>query len=589
MKKIFIKSCLLVLITISFSQLSAQQNNNRKWWKEAVVYQIYPRSFKDSDGDGVGDLKGIISRLDYIKSLGVDVVWLNPIYSSPNDDNGYDISDYQNIMKEFGTMKDFDAMLKGMHERKIKLVMDLVVNHSSDEHRWFQESRKSRSNPYRNYYHWWNAERGKPAPRVSFFDVNGDAWKYDSATNAYYLHYFSRKQPDLNWENPKLREEIFSMMKFWFNKGVDGFRMDVIPFISKDTAYPVITQKELNEKWHGDWAYYYGHGPHVHQYLQQMNREVLSRYDVMTVAEGAGLTADDALSYVDPDRHELNMMYHFEGVSLGYLPGKFKQMDPKGYSLIEFKKIYSKWDSVFANKGWGTIYLGNHDQPRMLTRWGNDAPQYREASSKLLTTFLLSMRATPYYFSGDELGMSNIKFDNINDYRDIETLNMYQKIKNEGGDLQYFLNGQKISARDNGRTPFQWDSSANAGFTRGTPWLKVNPNYKTVNVAAEEKNPNSTLNYFRRMIRLRKALPELVYGSYALVDRDNEKVYAYTRTLNHSKVLVILNFSKEEVLFNVPASAGKIQTVLINNLNSVTITSNQVKLQPYQAVIARIK
>ena len=587
---VFLKYFIVMILTSAIAPKvsKAQNNNNRKWWKEAVVYQIYPRSFKDTDGDGVGDLKGVISKLDYIKSLGIDVIWLNPIFGSPNDDNGYDISDYQGIMKEFGTMKDFDALLKGMHERKIKMVLDLVVNHSSDEHKWFRESKKSRTNPYRNYYHWWDAEKGKPAPRVSFFDVNGDAWKYDTATNSYYLHYFSKKQPDLNWENPKLRQEIFSMMKFWFNKGVDGFRIDVIPFISKDTTFPVITKDIMNEKYHGAWDYFYGHGPHVHDYLKQMNKEVLSKYDVMTVAEGAGTDTDDALLFVGEDRKELNMLYHFEGVSLGYLPGQFKQMDPKGYSLIEFKKIYSKWDSVFATKGWGTIYLGNHDQPRMVTRWGNDAPKYHEASSKMLTTFLLTMRATPYYYSGDELGMSNIKFDNIEDYRDIETLNYYKKLQNENGDLDYFLNGQKISARDNGRTPFQWDDSKNAGFTNGTPWLKVNPNYKKLNAASQEKDPNSTLNYFRKMVKLRKALPELVYGKYELIDKDNEKIYAYTRTLNGKKVLVLLNFSTSKSKFEIPKKAVSLN-VLMNNVASLSVKNNTVTMEPYQALIIRLQ
>ena len=455
--------------------------NDRKWWKEAVVYQIYPRSFKDSNGDGIGDLRGITSELDYIKRLGIDVIWLNPIYGSPNDDNGYDISDYCSIMKEFGTMQDFDDMLKGMHARGLKLVMDLVVNHSSDEHEWFKQSRSSRDNPYRQYYHWWAAEKGKPAHRWSFFDVNGDAWKFDEKTNSYYLHYFSQKQPDLNWENPKLREEIFSMMRFWFDKGIDGFRMDVIPFISKDTTFP-----PLPPEYHGDYVRYYANGPHTHEYLQAMNEEVLSKYDSMSVAEGIGVTTEDALKYVDADRHELNMAYHFEGVGLGILPNSHKIPDPKGYSLVDFKNIYSKWDAVFADKGWGTIYLGNHDQPRMTTRWGNDSPQWRELSSKMLTTFLLTMRATPYYYGGDELGMTNIKFDKIEDYRDIESLNWY-KLEKSSGDVQRFIEAQKITARDNGRTPFQWDASSNAGFTTGTPWLKVNPNYTTVNVAAEDK------------------------------------------------------------------------------------------------------
>ena len=570
-------------------ETSGQNNNSKKWWKEAIVYQIYPRSFKDTDGDGVGDLKGIIAKLDYLQSLGIDVIWLNPMFSSPNDDNGYDISDYEGIMKEFGTMKDFDALLKGMHDRKIKMVLDLVVNHSSDEHKWFQESRKSRANPYRDYYHWWPAEKGKPAPRASFFDVNGDAWKFDELTNSYYLHYFSVKQPDLNWENPKLRQEIYKMMDFWFKKGVDGFRMDVIPFISKDTTFPIITKKELDEKYKGDWGHFYGHGPFVHAYLKEMYKEVLSKYDIMTVAEGAGTDANDAALYVGEDRKELNMLYHFDGVSLGYLPNEFKQMNPKGYELPEFKKIYSRWDSVFATNGWGTIYLGNHDQPRMLTRWGNDAPEYRDASSKLLTTFLMSMRATPYYYAGDEIGMNNIKFEKLEDYRDIETINYHKKLISEKGDVSRFLRGQKISARDNGRTPFQWDDKKHGGFTDGQPWIKVNSNFKSINVAAQEKDKNSILNYFRKMVALRKQQPVLVYGKYELLDEANKNVYAYTRVLNKDKVLVLLNFSKEKTKFNVPVAAGKMGKVMINNLSGISLSGNNITLEPYQALIVKLK
>ncbi|NTV83461.1 MAG: alpha-glucosidase [Bacteroidales bacterium] len=534
---------LIMLMMISSCQMPANNSNinsnipDRAWWKEAVVYQIYPRSFKDSDGDGIGDLKGIISKLDYIKSLGIDVVWLNPVYASPNDDNGYDISDYQDIMKEFGTMEDFDNLLKGMHDRGLKLVMDLVVNHCSSEHEWFRQARSSRDNPYREYFHWWPAEKGKPAKRYSFFDVNNDAWKYDSLTDSYYLHYFSVKQPDLNWENPKVREEIFNMMRFWFDKGVDGFRMDVIPFISKDTTFP-----ELPAEFNGDMIRYYANGPHLHEYLQEMNREVLSKYDIMTVAEGAGVTYREALDFVDPDRHELNMAYHFDGMNIGYLPGQFKVMNPEGYSLAEFKKVYSLWDSVFAEKGWGTIYLGNHDQPRMVTRWGNDSPEYRELSSKMLSTFLLTMGGTPYYYFGDELGMKNIKFDHIEDYRDIESINMFQQVLNNNGDTKAFIEAQKISARDNGRTPFQWDASPNAGFTAGIPWLKVNPDYTSVNAEAQENDPNSVLNYFRKLVGLRKQYLTLVYGKYELLDKDNPDVYSYRRSLNNESILVMLNF-----------------------------------------------
>jgi oligo-1,6-glucosidase len=460
-----------------------------------------------------------------------------------------------------------------------------VANHSSDEHNWFKESRKSRNNPYRNYYHWWPAEKGRPAPRFSFFDVEGSAWKYDTATNAYFLHYFSGKQPDLNWETPAVRHEIFSMMDFWFKKGVDGFRMDVIPFISKDTTYPV-----LPASYNGDFVAWYANGPHLHQYLQEMNKEVLSKYDVMTVAEGIGVTPATAHDFVDEDREELDMLYHFEGMGLGYLPGQFKQMDPNGYSLVQFKAIYSKWDSVFAEKGWGTVYLGNHDQPRMVTRWGNDAPEFREPSSKMLTTFLLSMRATPYYYFGDELGMNNIRFNSIEEYKDIESLNMYRKIKNEGGDLQHFLEGQKISARDNGRTPFQWDSSPNAGFTTGTPWLKVNPGYKTVNVAVEEADPQSVLNYFKKMVALRKNNPVLVYGKYELLNPEHPTLYTYTRTLGEQQVLVVLNFSKEPGSIDLPATMmGKQFEILVNNYGTdVKAVNGNISLRPYEALIVRI-
>jgi len=541
---------------------------DRKWWKEATVYQIYPRSFKDSDGDGVGDLKGIISKLDYIKSLGVDVIWLNPIYSSPNDDNGYDVSDYRNIMKDFGTMEDFDALLKGMHERGLKLVMDLVVNHSSDEHEWFKQSRSSRTNPYRNYYHWWDAERGILAYRYSLFDVNHDAWKYDSLSNSYYLHYFSRKQPDLNWENPKLRKEIYGIMKFWADKGIDGFRLDAFQFAAKDTtfpAFPVGFEK--------NFVQYYAMGPHLHDYLQEMNNEVLSKYDVMSVAEGAGNTFEDAHDLVDADRHELNMAYAFEGVDIAN--------DPKGYSLLHFKEVFSKWDSVFAEKGWLSIFLANHDQARMVTRFGNDSPEFRDISSKMLTTFILTMRGTPYYYNGDELGMTNIRFDKIEDYRDMSTLNEYQYQKNSGGDLQQFMEKIKFSCRDNGRTPFQWDSSSNAGFTSGTPWIKVNFNYKTLNQAAQENDANSCLNYFRKVQKLRKENEVLIYGKYTLLDKDNPDIFAYTRELNGKKFLVLLNFKNKTTTVKTGIALSKAK-VLINNYTTV---STDGTLKPYEAVI----
>ncbi len=549
----------------------------KKWWKEAVVYQIYPRSFKDSNGDGIGDLRGIIEKLDYIKSLGVDVVWLNPIFKSPNDDNGYDVSDYRDIMDDFGTMADFDAMLEGFHERGIKLVLDLVANHSSDEHFWFQESRKSRDNPYRDYYHWWNAEDGAPPKRWSFFDVEANAWKYDEATNAFYLHIFSVKQPDLNWENPKLRREIYDAVKFWFDKGVDGFRMDVITFISKDLPF-----KELPAKYDGNFVQYYAEGPKLHEYLQEFNREVLSKYDIMTVAEGPGTTVENILDFVDEDRRELNMSYHFEISNLGHKDLAKKLMSPDGWSFKEFKNIFVKWDEVFKNKGWGTIYLGNHDFPRMVSRWGNDSPNWREVSSKMLTTFLLTMRGTIYYYFGDELGMTNIRFDNIEDYRDIMTINLHKLISSEGGDLNEFMDSQKIIGRDNGRTPFQWDASENAGFTTGKPWLKINPNYTEINVETEEKDENSPLNYFRRMVKFRKENKVLIYGDSEYFDLENENVFAYKRESEGKKFLVLINFKETEATANVPFDL-KSAKYLFGNFGNFDGT-----LKPYQAAILEI-
>ena len=589
LKTLFLTAMGCLLSTTSILAQTTSKPTDKTWWKEAVVYQIYPRSFQDSNGDGVGDLKGIISKLDYIKSLGVDVIWLNPIFESPNADNGYDISNYRGIMKEFGTMADFDSLLKGMHERGLKLLLDLVVNHSSDEHEWFKQSRSSRTNPYRDYYHWWPAEKGKPAFRPGAFEADGSGWRYDSLTNAYYLHYFNFKQPDLNWENPKVRAEVFDMMKFWLDKGIDGFRMDVIPFISKDVTFPIITQKDLDEKYNGDWSQYMGNGPFLHQYLKEMNAQVLSKYNCMSVAEGAGVTSKTAHNFVDADRKELNMLYHFEGMGHGLVPGKFRTPDPKGYDLVGFKKIYSKWDSVFATKGWGTIYLGNHDQPRMVTRWGNDAPAYRELSSKMLTTFLLSMRATPYYYFGDELGMTNIKFDSISQYRDIETLAMYQMTKNKGGDLADFLEGQKMGARDNGRTPFQWNNEENAGFTVGTPWIKINDNSKTVNAAVEEKDPKSCLNYFRKMVQLRKNNKTLVYGKYTLLDKNNPKIYAYTRGAGADKILVLLNFSRNVVDWKITNQLKISDKILINNYPQLKKNATVVTLNAYQAVCVQLK
>jgi len=570
MKKRLLALCML-FPGLFAQKIIAQDHTQKAWWKEAVVYQIYPRSFKDSDGDGIGDLKGIISKLDYIKSLGVDVIWLNPIYSSPNDDNGYDISDYRNIMKEFGTMEDFDVLLKGMHDRGIKLVMDLVVNHSSDEHEWFKQSRSSRTSPYRNYYHWWNAEKGTPPFRYSQFDVNHNAWRYDSLTNAYYLHFFSIKQPDLNWENPALRKEVYDIMKFWVNKGIDGFRMDAFQFVCKDTSFPAFPKG-----YEKDFIKYHAMVPPIHSYLQEMYREVYGKYNLMSVAEGAGRSFKDAHDLVDEDRHELDMAYAFEAVDLA---------KREGYSILQLKEVFSKWDSAFAQKGWLSIYLANHDQARLVSRFGNDSPAFRELSSKMLTTFILTMRGTPYYYNGDELGMTNIGFTRIDDYKDVQTKNEYKYQKSIGGDMQKFMADIQFGSRDNGRTPFQWDTSKNAGFSNGEPWLMVNPNYTIINAAAEEKDPNSCLNYFRKTILLRKQNKVLVYGKYEIIDRNNPKVYAYTRELNGKKLLIALNFTKENASFSTNIDLHKAKILLGNYVNS----SIDKRLKPYEAIVYEIQ
>lgn len=576
---------LILAAVVFFSCKSGKEKNgnkevsiDRKWWKEATVYQIYPRSFKDSDGDGVGDLKGIISKLDYIKSLGIDAVWLNPVFESPNKDNGYDISDYQNIMKQFGTMNDFDTLLKGFHDRGIKVMMDMVLNHCSDQHQWFQEAKKSRTSPYYNYFHWWPAEKGEPPYRWSIFDEKAYGWEFNKATNSYYLHYFADFQPDLNWENPQLRQDIYKMMRFWCDKGVDGFRMDALAFISKDTTWPA-----LPEEYKGNWGLYYASGPHLHEYIQEMNREVLSKYNVATVAEAMGDVAR-VKKFVDEDRQELNMAYHFEAIDFGYIPGEYKMPDPKGYDLVQWKNVYAKWDSAFIDKGWGTMYLANHDQPRMVTRWGNDEPAFREYSSKMLTTFILSMRATPYYYFGDEIGMSNIRFDKVEQYNDVELLTNYAQLKAKGGDLKRFLEGMKISSRDNGRTPMQWDTTVNAGFSSGKPWLPVNTNYNTINTTAQEKEANSCLNYFRKMIKLRKDNEVLIYGKFTIIDKENKEVFAYTRELGGKKFLVLLNFTNKNATVRTGFDISK-AAVLIDNYPAA---SSDGTLKPYEAVIYQL-
>lgn len=586
MKNNFIKITLIIILLLSVNMSKSQvvvANNSpeidKKWWKEAVIYQIYPRSFKDSDGDGIGDLKGIISKLDYLKSLGIDAIWLSPIYESPNDDNGYDISDYRDIMKDFGTMQDFDLLLKGMHDRGIKLIMDLVVNHSSDEHEWFKQARSSRDNKYRNYYYWWPAEKGTPPYRWSWFDVNSNAWKYDATTDSYYLHYFSAKQPDLNWNNPEVRTEIYDMMKYWLDKGIDGFRLDAFQFSSKDPSFPELPKEIIGHP--VEIIKFYGNGPHLHDYLQEMNREVLSKYpNAMTVAEGAGDSPKAAMKFVDPERKELNIAYHFESVDIG------KHINDFG--LVKYKSIFSRYDQEFKDKGWLSIFMANHDQPRMVSKFGNDTPEFRELSSKMLTTFVMTMRGTTFYYNGDELGMSNIRFDNIDDYNDVDTRNAYFGLKQKGGNLAAFLEDKKQTSRENSRTPIQWNAGENAGFTTGKPWLKVNENHRFLNAEVQEKDTNSVLNYFRKIVKLRKENPVLVYGKYTLLDSENPNVYSYTRELDGKKLLIALNFSENNATYEPGFSLEKSKIISSNYSELFVDNKNNTILRPYEAMIIEI-
>ena len=556
--------------------MTKNSQQERNWWKEGVIYQIYPRSFKDTSGNGVGDLQGIIQKLDYIESLGVTMVWLNPIYESPNDDNGYDISDYRAIMKEFGSMEDFDELLEGLHKRGMKFIMDVVVNHSSDEHEWFQQSRSSRDNPYRDYYHWWPAEKGKPNHRWSFFDENSDAWKYDKQTDAYYLHYFSQKQPDLNWENPKVRQEVYDIMKFWAEKGVDGFRLDAFQYVSKDITFPPFPEGyDINIP---NVIKYHGMGPHIHTYLKEMYEQVLSKYDVFAVSEGVGSTLEDAHNLVDEDRKELQMAYHFEATDMVTTLEKC--------TLAQFKESFTKWDTSFAEKGWISIYLSNHDQSRFVNRYGSDKPAFKDYSAKMLNTFILSMRGTPYTYYGDELGMTNIGFTKIEQYKDIAAINGYKKAATDGEDLDHYLKKLNLLSRDNGRTPMQWDDTNNAGFSSETPWLPVHENHTTVNVANQQNDHNSVLNHFRKMVALRKDNLLLVYGEYEIIQEEHPTIYAYSRTLDDEQMKILLNFSELTSKINL-SNLVQIKEVLINNYNELLIDKNTITLQPYQAVVLK--
>lgn len=545
----------------------------KKWWKECVVYQIYPRSFKDSNGDGIGDLKGIIEKLDYLNYLGIDVIWLSPVYKSPNDDNGYDISDYQNIMDEFGTMKDFDELLRECHKRNIKIMMDLVVNHTSDEHSWFMESKKSKNNEYRDYYVWKEGINGQP-PNNWGSVFSGPAWQYDEETQMYYLHLFSKKQPYLNWENPKLRNEIYSMMKWWLDKGVDGFRMDVINFISKDQNFP-------NGE-NGDFGPYAMNGPRIHEFLKEMKQMVLKEKDLITVGEMPGVTVEQGNLYTGKDRDELNMVFQFEHMDIGN--GEFGKWHKNSFKLTELKRIMTKWQKGLENNGWNSLYWNNHDQPRVVSRFGDDK-KYWNKSAKMLATCLHMMQGTPYIYQGEEIGMTNVAFEKLSDYKDIEILNAYEDlVVKKGRSHEEMMQGIYDRGRDNARTPMQWNDSENGGFTLGTPWIKVNPNYKSINVEEEINNEDSILNYYKKLIKIRKDNEIVVYGKYDLLLEESEEIYSYMRTLNNERLLVICSFSKEETTFNLPSEVEyNSKKLLIGNYDvCIDEQLENIKLRPYE-------
>ena len=544
----------------------------KAWWKEAVIYQIYPRSFADSNGDGIGDLNGITAHLDYLETLGIDVIWLSPVYKSPNDDNGYDISDYRDIMDDFGTMEDFDRLLAEAHRHHIRIVMDLVVNHTSDEHAWFIESRSSRENPHRDYYIWKEPKDGKePNNWGAWF--GGSAWELDEHTGMYYLHCFSRKQPDLNWENPKVRDEVFDMMNWWCEKGIDGFRMDVISMISKDPSFP---DGPVEDGLYGSLAPYVCNGPHVHEYLQEMNRRVLSHYDLLTVGEAAGVTIEEAQKYANNDGTELGMVFQFEHVELVKGPiGKWSDQKPK---LRDFRRVMNKWQYELEGKAWNSLFLDNHDQPRVVSRFANDSEQYRVVSAKMIATCLHMLKGTPYVYQGEELGMTNAYFDRLEDYRDIESINAFHQYVDSGlvtaEDMMRYL---KEISRDNARTPMQWDDSRNAGFTTGSPWINVNPNYPKINAQAAVADPDSVFHYYQELIRLRHTLPVIVYGKFEGLLEDSETIYAYRRLLDGQVLTVACNFTDQEQACDLCEDPAARE--LISNYK----THKAGTLQPYEA------
>ena len=540
----------------------------RKWWHSSVVYQIYPRSFNDSNGDGIGDINGIREKLDYLKELGIDVIWLSPVYKSPNDDNGYDISDYCDIMDEFGTMDDMEKLLKEANEKGIKILMDLVVNHTSDEHKWFIEAKKSKDNKFRDYYIWRDPVNGhEPNNLGSCF--SGSAWQYDESTDQYYLHLFSKKQPDLNWENENVRNEVYKMMNFWIDKGIGGFRMDVIDLIGK-VPDEMIT----------------GNGPKLHDYLQEMNKAALEGHDLLTVGETWGATPEIAKLYSNPKRKELSMVFQFEHIGLDQIEGKEK-WDVKPLDLLDLKKVLSKWQTELEGEGWNSLFWNNHDLPRIVSRWGNDR-EYRVESAKMLATLLHGMKGTPYIYQGEELGMTNVRFEDINEYNDIETLNMYKDRISKGYSHDEIMASIYAKGRDNARTPMQWDSTENAGFTTGKPWLKVNKNYKFINAEDCLQDKDSIFYHYKKLIDIRKHNDTIIYGNYKLLLPEDKNVFAYSRELNGDKIVVVCNFYNKEVNLNFNEDFNNVE-ILLSNYKDSSILMKDLKLRPYEAIMYRVK
>lgn len=551
----------------------------KRWWKESVVYQIYPRSFCDSNGDGIGDLNGITGKLDYLKELGVDVIWLSPVYKSPNDDNGYDISDYQAIMDEFGTMEDFDRMLATAHEKGIKIMMDLVVNHTSDEHKWFIESCKSTDNPYRDYYIWRPAKEDGSLPNNWGSCFSGPAWEYDKTTDMYFLHLFSKKQPDLNWDNPAVRQDVFDMMNWWLKKGVDGFRMDVISLISKEPGLP---DKEPGINGYATFNVS-ANGPHVHEYLQEMRQKALNNADTITVGECSGVTLEEAKKYARSDEKELNMVFQFEHMDVDS-DEKAGKWTTRKMDLRNLKKILTRWQKGLQDIAWNSLYWENHDQPRSVSRFGNDSDEYREISAKMLATCIHMMQGTPYVYQGEELGMTNCPFNTLDNFRDLESINAFHELTEQGKMTEEdMMAAIGYKGRDNARTPMQWDDSAYAGFSTANPWIMVNPNYTKINAKDQINREDSVFKYYQKLIKLRHESELIVYGTYDLILDDDKDIYAYIRTLGDEKLIVYCNFSENTREVELPEEFVN-KKVLISNYSDAK-ANQKITLRPYEAIV----